>query len=50
MTKKHTPHISFVVLVLSLMISKHRVPLSVSPLLTEEAPLLVFLVLATLFA
>ncbi len=41
---------SFVTLILSLIISKQRVPSSVSLLLTEEAPLLVFLVLATLFA
>jgi hypothetical protein len=41
---------SFVTLILSLIISKQRVPSSVLLLLTEEAPLLFFLVLATLFA
>jgi hypothetical protein len=35
---------------LKLIIYKQRVPSSVPLLLTEEAPLLVFLVLATLFA
>jgi hypothetical protein len=35
-------NISFVALILSLIISKQRVTSSVLPLLTEEAPLLVF--------
>ncbi len=35
-------NISFVALILSLIISKQRVPLSVLLLFTEEAPLLVF--------
>jgi hypothetical protein len=35
-------NISFVALILSLIISKQRVTSSTSPLLTEEAPLLVF--------
>ena len=34
--------ITFVALILSLIISKQRVTSSVSPLLTDEAPLLVF--------
>jgi hypothetical protein len=42
--------ISFVTLILSLIIYKQRVPSSMLLLLTEEAPLLVFLVLATLVA
>ncbi len=41
---------SFVTLILSLIIYKQRVSSSVPLLLTEEAPLLVFLVLAMLFA
>ncbi len=42
--------ISFVAFILSLIFSKQRVPSSVPLLLTEKAPLLVLLVLATLFA
>ncbi len=34
--------ISFVTLILSLIISKQRFPSSVLPLLTEQAPLLIF--------
>jgi hypothetical protein len=41
--------ISFVALILSLIIYKQRVSSSMLLLLTEEAPLLVFLVHATLF-
>jgi hypothetical protein len=42
--------ITFVALILSLIISKQRVPSSVLLLLTEEAPLIFFSVLAMLFA
>jgi hypothetical protein len=42
--------ITFVALILCLVISKQRVPSSVPLLLTQEAPLLVLLVLITLFA
>ncbi len=42
--------ITLVALILSLIISKQRVPSSVPLLLTEDAPLLFFFVLATLFA
>jgi hypothetical protein len=41
---------SFVTLILSLIIYKQRVSSSMPLLLIEEAPLLVFLVLAMLFA
>jgi hypothetical protein len=43
-------NISFVALILSLIISKQRVPSSIPLLVAEEGPLLVFLVLAALFA